>query len=57
VLRILFSKKLLWVMAVLIALPVLWILRVEYTYERNMRRGIPADFHMYREHTVEMWKV
>lgn len=56
-LRILFSRKLLWVLAILIALPLLWILHVEYTYERNMRRGIPADFRVQPDHEVVMWKV
>lgn len=54
-LRILFSKKALWLLAVLMALPVLWILHVEYTYERNMRHGIPADFRIEPEHQVVMW--
>ena len=38
-------------------LPVLWILQMEFTYERNMRHGIPADFRDYEPHEVVMWKV
>lgn len=56
-LRVRFGKKLLWLLVALTALPVLWILHVEYTYERNMRNGIPADFRDYEPHEVVMWKV
>jgi hypothetical protein len=56
-LRIRFGRKLLWLLVALTALPVLWMLHVEFTYERNMRKGIPADFREYEPHEVEMWKV
>ena len=56
-LRVRMGKKILWLLVALLALPVLWILEIEFTYERNVRHGIPADFRMYSEHTVVMWKV
>ena len=55
-LRVRMGKKVLWLLAALLVLPMLWILEIEFTYERNVRHGIPADFRMYSEHTVVMWK-
>jgi hypothetical protein len=56
--RIRFRKKLLlFFLAVILALPALWVLQIEFTYERNVHRGIPADFHVHPQHTVVMWKV
>ncbi len=55
-LRIRFGRKLLWVLVALLTLPVLWILRVEFTYERNLRNGIPADFRMEPQREIVMWK-
>ena len=56
-LRVRFGKKLLWLLAALLALPALWILEVEVTYERNVRHGIPADFREQRHYEVVMWQV
>ena len=56
-LRLRTNKRLLWTLAVLAILPVYWVLQVEVTYERNIRRGIPANFHLMRPHVVQMWKV
>ena len=50
-------KKLLLLLALAMLPPALWILQIEFTYERNVRRGIPADFHVHPQHTVVMWKV
>jgi len=50
-------KRMLWLLAALIALPVLWILQIMFTYERNVRHGIPADFHIHPQRNVVMWKV
>jgi hypothetical protein len=33
-----------------------WVLRVELTFERNVRRGIPADFHLLQRHSVPTWR-
>ena len=54
--RMRFKKRVLLAVAVLIALPALWVLQIEITYERNVRRGIPADFRVHRPHVVNMWK-
>ena len=56
-LRVRLGKKLLWLLAALIAVPALWILEVEVTYERNVRHGIPADFREHRQYEVVMWQV
>jgi len=56
-LRVRLGRKLLWLLVALIALPALWILQIEITFERNVRRGIPADFRVHRQHEVVMWKV
>jgi hypothetical protein len=50
------EKKWLWLLLALIVLPILWVLQIEFTYERNVRHGIPADFREHR-HEVVMWKV
>ncbi len=47
----------LWLLVALIALPALWILTVEVTYERNVRHGIPADFLEHRKQEVVLWRV
>jgi hypothetical protein len=51
------KKRLMLVLAALVGLPVFWVLQVEVTYERNIRRGIPANLHISRPHVVEMWKI
>jgi hypothetical protein len=56
-LRVRFGRKILWLLIALVALPALWILEVEVTYERNVRHGIPADFREHRQQEVVLWKV
>jgi hypothetical protein len=56
-LRLRINKRLLWILAVLVILPLYWVLQVEVTYERNIKRGIPANFEIQRPHVIEMWKV
>ncbi len=56
-LHIRLDKKLLWLLVAILALPALWILQVEVTYEHNVLHGIPADFQIHRPHVVVMWKV
>jgi hypothetical protein len=51
------NKRLLWTVALLLILPLYWVLQVEVTYQRNIRRGIPANFEVRIPHVVEMWKV
>lgn len=55
-LRIKTKKRILWSAVAVVLLPVFWIMQVEVTYERNIRRGIPANFHLQRPHVVQMWK-
>ncbi len=56
-LRVRLEKKILWLLLAVLLLPALWILQIEFTYERNIRHGIPADFREYEPHEVVMWKV
>jgi hypothetical protein len=34
----------------------LWVLNIELTYERNIRRGIPADFRIHRPRALDTWR-
>jgi len=45
-------RRILWVSIVLLFAFCFWALGIEFAYERNVRRGIPADFHIHRAHTV-----
>ncbi len=56
-LRLRFERRLLWLLLALLMLPLLWVLQIELTYQRNMHRGIPADFREYEPSEVVMWKV
>jgi len=55
-LRLRIDKRWLWLLLVLIVLPALWVLQIEFTYQRNVRHGIPADYHIRPQRTVVMWK-
>ena len=50
------KKRILWIPAFLILAAALWALDIELTYERNIRRGIPADFRLHIPHTVYNWR-
>jgi hypothetical protein len=56
-LNVRFNRRVLWILALIAILPVLWMLQIEVAYERNVRHGIPADFTVHRPHVIEMWKV
>jgi hypothetical protein len=43
--------------AVLAAIASLWALNVELTFERNLRRGVPADFRIHRSHRPPVWRI
>ena len=43
------------VLAVLTAIT-FWVLDIEFTYERNIRHGIPADFRIHLPHSAETWR-
>ncbi len=49
------SRRLLWSILVLVLAAGAWILKVEITYERNVRH-IPADFHLRYHSAVRIWK-
>lgn len=51
------AKKLITGCPVLVIAAGLWALRVELTFEGNVRRGIPADFRERNEHCPLTWKV
>jgi hypothetical protein len=51
------KRRLLWSMIVLLLAATLWALNVELTYERNVRRGIPADFRIHHSRSSYNWKV
>ncbi len=55
-LHVRFKKRMLWALVAAVALPALWVLEIEFTYQRNVRHGIPADFSIHRPHVVNMWK-
>jgi hypothetical protein len=46
------KQAMFWVMIGLILAGAFWALGIELTYERNVRRGIPADFRIHRPHSV-----
>ena len=56
-LRLRVHRRWLWLLLGILALPILWMLQIEFAYERNVRHGIPADFREYEPHDVVMWKV
>ena len=43
-LNVRFNRRVLWILALIAILPVLWMLQIEVAYERNVRHGIPAQF-------------
>ena len=48
--------RLFFILLALLTAAVFWVLDIEFTYERNIRRGIPADFRMHRPHALETWR-
>jgi hypothetical protein len=49
-------QQLLWVTIPLLLAVVLWVLNIELTDERNVRRGIPADFRIHDPHRSYNWR-
>jgi hypothetical protein len=45
-------RRIFWVSLMLLLAVWFWALGIELTYERNVRRGIPADFRIHRSHAV-----
>jgi hypothetical protein len=50
------KKQALWILGGLIITAALWALNIELTYERNVRRGIPADFRLHRSNATHIWR-
>ena len=50
------SKRMLWLLVWLALVSALWALDVEVTYERNLRRGIPANFQFQNPHRAAQWR-
>jgi hypothetical protein len=50
------KRQILWLLGFLVIAAALWALNVELTYERNVRRGIPADFRLHHPRTVYIWR-
>jgi hypothetical protein len=49
-------RRVAWIIAGFVFVAIVWALSVELTYERNIRRGIPADFRIFRMRTVYNWR-
>jgi hypothetical protein len=49
--------RLFFILLALLTAVVFWVLDIEFTYERNIRRGIPADFRIHRPHALETWRI
>jgi len=49
------SKRLLWVLLAFVIASALWVLKVELTYERNVRH-IPTDFHLRQHARIYNWR-
>ena len=50
------KRRILWMLVWLVIASGLWALDIEATYERNVRRGIPANFQLQNLHRVVHWR-
>lgn len=50
------KRAIIGILGCLAILAAIWALNVELTYERNVRRGIPADFRLRRSNVVYNWR-
>ena len=48
------KRRILWTIAALFMIAALWILKIEATYEHNVRH-LPAAFRIRPHHTTYMW--
>lgn len=53
--RVRYPKRLLWLLLAAVVASALWVLKVEVTYERNMRH-MPTDFRLRHHARVYNWK-
>jgi hypothetical protein len=49
--------RIFWIFGILAIVAAMWALNVELTFERNLQRGIPADFRLGSEHRPVNWKI
>jgi hypothetical protein len=49
------KRRILWTIATLVMVAVLWALKIEVTYQHNVRH-MPADFRIRPQHITYMWK-
>lgn len=50
------KRTILWTIIAVLMIAALWALKIEATYQNNVRH-IPAGFHIRPHHTTHMWKV
>ena len=50
------KPRLLFILLALLTTVAFWVLDIELTYERNIRRGIPADFRIHHPHALDIWR-
>jgi hypothetical protein len=48
--------RLFFILLALLTGAAFWVLDIELTYERNIRRGIPADFRIHRPRALDTWR-
>jgi hypothetical protein len=54
-LRFRYRKRLLWMLVAMVVASALWVLKVEITYERNVR-GMPTNFQLRTHGRPYNWK-
>ena len=53
--RVRYRKRLLWMLVAMVVASALWVLKVEITYERNVR-GMPTNFQLRTYQRPYNWK-
>jgi hypothetical protein len=53
--KVRYPKRLLWMLLAVVVASALWVLKVELTYERNVRH-IPTSFRLRRHNSTNLWK-
>ena len=54
-LKLRYPKRLLWMFLAVVVSSAVWILKVELTYQRNVRH-IPTDFRVHQHARIYNWK-
>jgi len=50
------KKQILWAVLAIIAMPALWVLNVELTYQHNVH-NMPASFELRRHVITRLWRI